>query len=170
MKTTNEAVQPRKGKTYYPILKTREEADVFLGNFYKYKDAFPAIVEQVNVKAMRGTPEEKEMFVGILRNEIQKLSGTVQSTLSYARNHADDGLSLLAQNQEAMDALKQVKTDICNLGKAVEFAVSQAETTSIFHALAKGIIPSGYAAAPLMESQEDAEPPAPSPDAENVSH
>lgn len=146
-----------KGKIYYPILKMPEEADVFLANFSKYRDAFPKIVEQVNIKAMHGTLEEKEAFVGILRNEIKKLSGTVRSTLSYAKNHADDGLSALARNQETMDALRNARIDICNLDKAVEFAISQAETTSIFHNLARGIIPSGYTAAPTMEAQEDAE-------------
>lgn len=156
--TTNVTVPARKGKVYYPILKTTEEADVFLANFGKYKGAFPKIVEQVNIKAMNGTPEEKEAFIGILRNEIQKLSGTVRSTISYAKNHTDDGLSPLAQNQEAMGALKRVRIDICNLDKAVEFAISQAETTSVFHDLARGIIPSDYIAATTTEAPEDAEP------------
>lgn len=171
MKKTNETntvanVAPtKKTKTYYAILKTAEEANVFLANFDKYKEAFPKIVEQVNLKAMRGTPEEKDAFVGILRNEIQKLSGTVRSTLSYAKNHAEDRMSPLAQNQDAMEALKRVRVDIGNLDKAVEFAISQAETTSVFHALARGIIPSDYAVSPPIDEELPEEP---IPNAESI--
>ncbi|MCD7990916.1 MAG: hypothetical protein LUK37_03650 [Clostridia bacterium] len=152
--TTN-TVPSRKGKTYYPILKTKSEVEIFLENFEKCKAAFPKLVEQVNIKALHATSEDMNEFVDILLDEIGKLGGTVRSSLSYAKNHSDDGQSLLAHDSNTLEALKQAAKDIRDFEKGVEFAIAQSQTMSVFHALAKGIIPTNSFPSPTMEALEE---------------
>lgn len=158
--TTQNPVQ-KKGKTYFPILKTKEEVGIFLGNFAKCKAAFPKLVEQVNIKAMHASNEDMDNFVKVLLDAIGTQAGTVRSTLAYARNHADDGLSPLAHDTETLEALKQAAKDIRDFEKGVEFAISQSRTMSVFHALARGIIPSVSDSTAVTtdeaEPQEDAQ-------------
>ena len=147
MKTNENATQnpaPKKGKTYFPILKTKEEVAIYLGNFAKCKEAFPKLVEQVNIKAMHASTEDMDNFVKALLDAIGTQAGTVRSTLAYARNHAHDGLCPLAHDSETLEALKQAAKDIKDFEKGVEFAISQSRTMSVFHDLARGVIPSGY--------------------------
>lgn len=130
-----------KNKKFYPIIKTKEEYSIFSSNFSKYKVAFPKLTEQLTIKALSPNENDLTYFAHVLKEEIRKLSGTVRSSLLYARNHAEDGLSPLAHDQEALDALKSASQELKDLEKAVDFAVSQAETTRLFHSLARGIIP-----------------------------
>ena len=139
--TTQNTVQ-KKGKTYFPILKSKEEVQIFLGNFEKCKAAFPKLVEQVNIKAMHASTEDMNEYVNALLAATNSLSGTARASLSYAKNHAADGQSLLAHDPESLEALKKAAKDIRDFEKGVEFAISQSRTMGVFHALAKDMIPS----------------------------
>lgn len=162
---TTQNPAPKKGKTYYPILTSRNDVQVFLHNLDKCKNTFPALMEQVNEKSLHADTNELKKYVEVLLQETGKLGGTVRSTLSYARNHADDGLCQLAHDSETLEALKQAAKDIKDFEKGVEFAISQSRTMSVFHALARGIIPSvsdstavdpGEADTPSVDTELDA--------------
>lgn len=131
-------------KKFYSIMKTKEEVEVFLNNYHKYQAALPKLVEQLNIKAMHADNVERDVFTYALVAEVEKLEGTIRSTLTYARNHSDDGLSAIAKDEDTLNALKKVSTELRDLRKTVDFAIEQAKTTSAFHDLARGIIPEGY--------------------------
>lgn len=160
----NENATQKKGKTYFPILKSKAEVEIFLGNFEKCKVAFPKLVEQVNIKAMHASIEDMDNFVKALLDAIGTQAGTVRSTLAYARNHADDGLCPLAHDSETLEVLKQAAKDIRDFEKGVEFTISQSRTMSVFHDLARGVIPAGYAT-PDVTGSDVTEPDAADPDA-----
>lgn len=131
-------------KKFYSIMKTKEEVEVFLNNYNKYRAALPKLVEQVNAKAMHADNVERDVFTYAMVTETEKLEGTIRSTLTYSRNHADDGMSAIAKDEDTLNALKRVSTEIRDFRKAIDFAIEQAKTTSAFHDLARGIIPEGY--------------------------
>lgn len=155
-KATNEAVQPRKAKTYYPIHKTPVAARAFKKAFYDdVKPSIPAIVRQIEQTA---DASNRKQITDILIAELTKMEGSCKSTLNYALSHSDDGLSPLADDKELLEELRVMKSEIKDAMETVQRIEDYSRTSSIFANLAKGIIPSSYTAASSMEAQEDAEP------------
>lgn len=152
------------------ILKSPEEAHAFVENCKICLDAYPKYAQQLYYKAMHKSKWSREEYIEGLRDEIQKLSDTVRLTIRNVKKNGRNGMSPLAGNQECMDALRGLSKDIRKVEKAIDFAVSQAETLYAFRCLANGFHPDEdslevddaliCAEMELMVAQRNTQPPA----------
>lgn len=137
-------------KKFYTILKTDLAVNTFNQNFELIKNTFTGLEEAFTIAA---TKPDSNTDLSALRSaaieRLEKIVGITRSSLTYAENHKDDGLSKISADSKAI--LKSIQTETKAELETLEFLFEQAEDLHALTQIAAGTA-STASNAPTLET------------------